>query len=83
MIFNNGLAEEVFETDALAAFGLVEEEEVILGDINGDGVVDFGDIPAFIALLQSGDFLEAADINGDGEVNFADIPGFIEILQNA
>jgi len=83
LIFNNGLDEEVFETDALAAFGLVEEEEVILGDINGDGVVDFGDIPAFIALLQAGEFLEAADINGDGEVNFADIPGFIEILQNA
>lgn len=80
LIFNNGLEEEVFETDALAAFGLVEE---ILGDVNGDGVVDFGDIPAFIALLQSGGFAEAADVNGDGLVNFDDIPGFINILTNA
>lgn len=77
LIFNNGLDEEVFETDALAAFGLVEE---ILGDVNGDGMVDFDDIPAFIALLQSGGFEESADINGDGIIGFDDIPGFIDIL---
>ena len=83
LIFNNGLDELPEPTgfiDALAAFGLEEEEEVIVGDVNQDGVVSFADIPAFIALLISGDFLEEADINGDGEVSFADIPAFIEIL---
>ena len=87
MIFNNGLAESADAPvgsrfiDALAAFGLDEEEEgVIVGDVNQDGVVSFADIPAFIALLISRDFLEEADINGDGEVSFADIPEFIEIL---
>ena len=84
LIFNNGLEELPEPTgfiDALAAFGLEEEEEeVIVGDVNQDGVVSFADIPAFIALLISGDFLEEADINGDGEVSFADIPEFIEIL---
>ena len=84
LIFNNGLEELPEPTgfiDALAAFGLEEEEEeVIVGDVNQDGVVSFADIPAFIALLISGDFLEEADINGDGEVSFADIPAFIEIL---
>ena len=86
LIFNNGLEELPAPTgfvDALAAFGLVEEEEAIPGDVNGDGVVDFGDIPFFISVLQSGEFEEAADIDGDGEVTFADIPGFIMILQNA
>lgn len=82
LVFNNGLDEEVFEGDALAAFGLVEEE-VIPGDVNGDGVVDFGDISAFIALLQSGGFQAEADFNGDGAITFADIPGFIQVLQNA
>ena len=80
MIFNNQLDEEVFEGPALAAFGLIEE---ILGDVSGDGTVDFGDIPAFIAVLQANTFEESADINGDGQVDFGDIPGFINILTNA
>ena len=52
----------------------------ILGDVNQDGVVDFSDIPAFISVLQMGQFQAEADINQDGEVNFADVPAFIEIL---
>ena len=52
----------------------------LLGDVNGDGVVDFSDIPSFISVLQSGDFLDEADINGDGRVDFADIPFFIDLL---
>ena len=52
----------------------------LLGDVNQDGVIDFGDIPAFIAILQAGDFLDEADINGDGMVDFSDIPLFIELL---
>ncbi len=52
----------------------------VLGDCNIDGKVDFDDIPAFIALWQSGDFLEQADVFDDDEVDFQDIPPFIEIL---
>ena len=55
---------------------------VILGDVNMNGVVDFSDIPAFIAALQSGEFKAEADCNQDGVVNFADIPAFIDILIN-
>ena len=51
------------------------------GGANRNGVVDFSDIAAFVAVLQSGIFLEQADANQDGELNFADIPAFIEILQ--
>ena len=54
--------------------------DVILGDVNQDGVVEFADIPSFIALLIAGEFQAEADINEDGEVTFADIPAFIEIL---
>jgi len=55
--------------------------EVILGDVNQDDVVDFGDIPSFIEALQTGVFIPEADCNQDGEVNFSDIPRFVEILQ--
>ena len=52
----------------------------LLGDADLSGVVDFGDIPAFIAVLQSGDFLDEADVNEDGMVDFSDIPAFIAVL---
>ena len=53
---------------------------VILGDVNQDGVVDFFDIAPFIAVLESGNFLEQADCNQDDVVNFFDIAPFIAIL---
>ena len=52
-----------------------------LGDVDLSGVVDFSDIPAFIAVLQAGSMQFEADIEGDGDVDFADIPLFISILQ--
>ena len=51
------------------------------GDVDMDGDVDFGDIPAFIAVLQSGNFQAEADADCNGMIEFADIPVFIEILQ--
>lgn len=56
------------------------EDPIFLGDCNQDGVVNFGDISSFIAILISGSFLAQADCNLDGVVNFSDIPPFIEIL---
>ncbi len=53
-----------------------------LGDVNLDGMVNFADIPAFIAVLQSGGCQAEADINFDGVVDFSDIPLFIELLMN-
>ena len=52
----------------------------LLGDCDQDGVVNFSDIPAFIAILQSGSFLKQADCNEDDVVDFSDIPAFIAIL---
>ena len=56
------------------------EPDPVLGDADLNGVVNFLDIPAFIAVLQSVDFLAEADCNEDGVVNFLDIPAFIAIL---
>lgn len=53
----------------------------LLGDVDVSGVVDFADIPAFIAVLQSGAYQEEADCDCSGGVDFADIPAFIAILQ--
>ena len=61
----------------------------LLGDLNCDGVVNFGDINPFVLALVGQDAYEAAfpncvwlnaDINGDGTVNFGDINPFVALL---
>ena len=57
------------------------------GDVNGDNVVNGGDIGPFVDVLLNGttQFLKlcASDINGDFEVNVSDMPGFINLLKGA
>lgn len=54
----------------------------IVGDVNLDREFNFDDIPAFIAVIQSGGYQFEADINGDDVVNFDDVPRFIGALQS-
>jgi len=58
----------------------VFESDFLLGDASLNNVVDFSDIPSFIAILQAGTYLDQADINRDGVVDFSDIPFFIDLL---
>ena len=57
-------------------------EEVLLGDVNLDGTVNFFDVPPFIGLLTTGDYQVEADVNQDDAVSFLDISPFIMLLQN-
>ena len=54
--------------------------EIVLGDCNQDGDVDYQDIKPFIETLLAEDFLAEADINQSGVVSFLDISPFIQIL---
>ena len=56
--------------------------DALKGDVDVDGDVDFDDIPAFILVLQSGEFQAEADCDCSGSLDFDDIPAFIAILQN-
>jgi len=60
----------------------VPTSDILLGDVNLDGIVDFGDIPTFIARLAAGVFQAEADVDVSGAVTFADIPTFIAILSS-
>ena len=55
-------------------------EEVVVGDINCDGVIDLLDVDPFVELLTSGQFDEKADINGDGVVDLLDVNPFVALL---
>ena len=63
--------------------GEFDEPEVILGDVNGDEVVDISDVTALIASVLSGNApanIAGADVNFDGELNVADVTKLITFL---
>ena len=65
------------ETDAARIVAVFEQDEIIPGDVNGDGTVDMTDallvMRAVLSLIEfSPEQMEAAEMNGDGEINMAD-----------
>ncbi len=69
--------------------GVGDACQVVTGDVNCDGVVDFGDINPFVLLLSNPSLWQETysecrklngDINGDGTVNFGDINPFVNCL---
>lgn len=63
-----------------ARANITVDATVLLGDVNLDGMVTFGDITDFVGLLASEDYQIQADCNQDSYVNFFDITFFIDIL---
>jgi hypothetical protein len=69
--------------------GVGDACEVVTGDVNCDGDVNFGDINPFVLLLSNPNLWQElyvecrklnGDINGDGTVNFGDINPFVSCL---
>ena len=60
---------------------VVDSVSVVLGDLNGDSLVSFADIPPFIDALIDGVFVPEGDVDQNGALNFSDIPAFIALLQ--
>ena len=53
----------------------------MLGDINGDEVVDVADVTSIVAMILDESLItDAADINDDGVVNVADLTYLISII---
>ena len=56
------------------------QNNLVAGDINGDGSVDLLDVAPFVEAITAGGFLAVADINQDGIVDLLDVQPFIELL---
>ena len=69
-----------FSSEATLTLNRGSVEPSVVGDVNGDGFVDFLDISPFISALSTGEFQSEADINEDDQVNFLDISPFIGLL---
>ena len=66
--------------DVFVVVNSVSVVDVLRGDVNLDGAVTFGDIPAFIEVLSSGEYQNEADVDQSASISFADIPAFIAVL---
>ena len=73
-----------YKTGALKGIRIWEPAETLVGDANGDGVVNVSDVSATIAYIlqrQSDPFdTLAADVNGDDEINITDVSLIINII---
>lgn len=56
---------------------------ILMGDVNGDGVVDVQDVSTLIDYILGKTgitfVIEAADVNGDGNIDVQDVSGVIDI----
>jgi len=71
--------------DALGAGNVTvkfEWDDVVVGDVDGDGELSIGDVTALINLLLSADdsWNAAVDVNNDGEMSIGDVTELINIL---
>jgi hypothetical protein len=57
--------------------------EVLLGDVNMDGMVDLLDIAPFVDLLTNLQYQAEADINQDGNVDLLDVTPFVGLLSGS
>lgn len=57
-----------------------DDDQILLGDVNQDGVINLLDVEPFVQLLANAGFQFEADINGDGVVNLLDVAAFIDLL---
>ena len=59
---------------------LIEIDNVLLGDLNLDGIVDLLDVNPLIQVICCGSFQAEGDINCDGVVDLLDVDPFVQIL---
>ena len=69
-----------FNRGLVRVFDLSDLFDIVHGDVNQDGLVDFLDIGPFIGVLTDGVFQAEADCDGSGVVDFLDIGPFIAAL---
>ena len=62
----------------------VNANPVLLGDVNGDGVIDVHDISATVSYLlgyPTDKFIKAnADIDGNDDISVTDVMGIVNII---
>ena len=76
---NSGLnwSAKSYITDVIAEY---YEQAVLLGDINGDELINIQDIILSINVILANEYNQSADLNTDGIVNILDIVQLVNII---
>ena len=73
-----------FENKQYTAINYIEIDlgnEVIVGDLTGDGLVDVQDVQACVShIIGIQDWGEAADVNEDGEIDVLDVQEIVKLI---
>ena len=68
----------------MTSYAVAQEEDFLLGDVNGDGVVNITDVIYLVNYIMQPEsttiILKAADVNIDGNINITDAVGIINII---
>lgn len=78
------------DADCPATLKVMTEEEYaaflasqsIEGDVNGDKMVNMGDVTNVLENIKAGKSPASADVNHDGRVNMGDVTRILEIIKN-
>ena len=54
----------------------------ILGDLNGDSLINIQDIILLINVIMSGEMVDSGDMNSDGNIDVLDIVLVVNIILN-
>ena len=57
-------------------------QQSIIGDVNGDSIINVQDIVLTVNLVMSGEYNISADLNSDGVTNVLDIVQIVNIILN-
>ena len=57
----------------------ISDSDVLLGDMNNDGIINILDIIAVVNIVLVSDYDSTADLNGDNVVNVLDIIAVVNI----
>ena len=79
-IYNGLLTKDEISRLLSGAISPLDVGNLLLGDINCDGIVNLLDVDPFIDLLANGLFSAKADFDGDGQVTLLDVAGFVNAL---
>ena len=61
---------------------LTGENQGILGDINGDGILNILDLVSLVNLVLSNEYINTGDLNEDGALNILDVVLLASMILN-
>ena len=80
--FNNNYPEAAARLEDETAIFITTGKTLLLGDVNGDGVLDILDLVALANLILDSEYLSSGDMNQDGQLDILDIVSIVNVILN-